>query len=151
MGLYVSLVLLAELAVLPVRTGRGEFSGVSGSELLGVIWGTTLGLALAHWFAFRLAAKAFGAGGAGRVDFEVALAQLAGAAAVAVVASIPVLLLPDDVEQRSVHFVLALEVGVVGYLIARITGQRRWRALIFGLTALLLGLVVVAVKVVLTH
>ena len=67
------------------------------------------------------------------------------------VASIPVVVLPDDVEQRSVHLVLALEIGFVGYLIARIAGQRCWSAVIFGLVALLLGLVVVAVKVALSH
>jgi hypothetical protein len=151
MVLYVSLVLLAELTVLPARGSGADFEGISGSELLAIIWGTTIGLAVAHLFAFRLAVQAFGAGLASKADLEVALAQLAGAACVALVASIPVVLLPDDVEQRSVHVVLALEIGGVGYLIARIAGQRRWSAAIFGLIALLLGLVVVAVKIALSH
>lgn len=151
MVLYVSLVLLAELTVLPDRGSGEDFSGISGSQLLAVIWGTTIGLAVAHLFAFRLAVRAFGSGRASRADLEVALAQLAGAAAVAVVASIPVILLPDEIEQRSVHVVLAVEIGLVGYLVARVAGQRRWSAAMFGFTALLLALVVVAVKVALVH
>ena len=66
-------------------------------------------------------------------------------------ASIPVILLPHDVEQRSVHVTLAAEIGIVRYLIARTAGLRRWSAAIFGLTALLLGLVVMAVKIALSH
>jgi hypothetical protein len=151
MVLYVSLVLLAELTVLPARGSGEDFSGISGAQLLAVIWGTTIGLAVAHLFAFRLAVRAFGAGRAGGADLEVALAQLAGAAAVALVASIPVILMPDELEQRSVHVVLAVEIGLVGFLVARIAGQRRWSAAMFGLTALLLGMVVVAVKVALDH
>ena len=124
---------------------------MSSEALLAIIWGTTIGLALAHWFAFRLAAKAFGAGGTGRADLEVALAQLAGAAAVAIIASLPVLIFPDDVEHRAVPFVLGVELGIVGYLVARLAGQRRWPAFVFGLTALLLGMAVALVKIVLDH
>ena len=130
---------------------RGNEAAVSSEALLAVIWGTTIGLALAHWFAFRLAAKAFGAGGTGRHDFEVGVSQLAGAAAVAVIASLPVLILPDDLEHRAVPFVLGVELGVVGYLVARLAGQRRWPAFLFGLTALLVGMAVAVVKVILDH
>ena len=150
MVLYITIVLVAELAVLPARA-RGDDVGLSSRELLAVIWGTTIGLALAHWFAFRLAAKAFGAGGAGREDVEVAGAQLAGAAAVAIIASLPVLLLPEDIERRAVSLVLSVELGVVGYLVARLAGQRRWPAALFGLTALLLGMAVALVKIILDH
>lgn len=151
MVLYVTLVLLAELAVLPERRGGDESDWTSGQELVAIIWGTTIGLALAHWFAFRLAARAFDSGHAGRYDLEVGLAQLVGAAFVAVIATIPVIVFPDDMEYRSVHSLLAVEVGVVGYLVARISGRRRWHALGFGLLAMLVGLVVVSVKIVLSH
>ena len=92
---------------------------------------------------------AFGAGRTGRYDLEVALAQVGGAAFVATIATIPVIVFPDDVEHRSVHSLLAVELGVVGYLVARLGGQRRWPALVFGLLVLLVGLVVVSVKIIL--
>ena len=150
MVLYVTMVLLAELAVLPARI-QGRDTGLSSRELLGVIWGTTIALALAHWVAFRLAAKAFGGGGTSREDVEVAGAQLTGAAFVAIVASLPVLILPDDVEHRAVPVVLSVELGVVGYVVARFAGQRRWPSFLFGLTVLLLGLGVAVVKIVIDH
>jgi hypothetical protein len=150
MVLYVTMILLAELAVLPARRQGGE-TVLSSRELLGVIWGTTIALALAHWVAFRLAAKAFGDGGSGREDVEIAGAQLTGAIFVAIVASLPVLFLPDDVEHRAVPVVLALELGVVGYVVARFAGWRRWPAFVFGFTVLLLGEAVAIVKIVLDH
>jgi hypothetical protein len=150
MVLYVSIVLLAELAVLPARISGNE-AGLSSRELLGIIWGTTIGLALAHWFAFRLAATAFGAGGTGRADVEVAAAQLSGAALVALIASLPILVLPDDLEHRAVPVTLSVEVGFIGYVVARMAGQRRWPAFLFGLTALLLGLAIALVKILLDH
>jgi hypothetical protein len=150
MVLYVTMVLLAELAVLPARI-QGRETGLSSRELLGVIWGTTIALALAHWVAFRLAAHGFGGGGTAREDVEIAGAQLSGAAFVAIVASLPVLLLPDDVEHRAVPVVLSVELGVVGYVVARIAGRRRWPAFVFGLTVLLLGEAVAVVKIVIDH
>jgi hypothetical protein len=47
-ALYVSVCLLAALA--PVEDGHR-------ARLLSLIWGTTIGLAAAHWFAFRLSAR----------------------------------------------------------------------------------------------
>jgi hypothetical protein len=151
MVLYVTLVLLAELAVLPERRGGDESSWTSGQELIAIIWGTTIGLALAHWFAFRLAVRAFGSDHTGRYDLEIGLAQVGGAALVAAIATIPVIVFPDDMEYRSVHSLLAVELGVVGYIVARLSGQRRWPAFGFGVLAMLVGLVVVSVKIVLDH
>ena len=38
---------------------------------------------------------------------------------------------------------------MISYLVARLAGQRRWPAALFGLTALLLGMVVALVKIIL--
>ena len=51
MALYVSVCLLAALTGLPDRADRHLL------DVLGIVWGTTIGLALAHWFAFRLSAR----------------------------------------------------------------------------------------------
>src|SRR5262245_10537118 len=60
MVLYVSVVEIAELAALPEdHFLHGRVTGPVGVKLLEIVWGTAVGLALAHWFAFRLAAPAF--------------------------------------------------------------------------------------------
>ena len=59
MVLYVSVVEIAELAALPEsHFTNGVVSGPVGAGLLAIVWGTAIGLALAHWFAFRIAARA---------------------------------------------------------------------------------------------
>ena len=60
MVLYVSVVEIAELAALPeAHFANGRVTGPVGAQLLAIVWGTAVGLAIAHWFAFRLAAPAF--------------------------------------------------------------------------------------------
>src|SRR6266550_4396789 len=59
MVLYVSVVEIAELAALPETHVSGHATGPVSSELLAIIWGTAVGLAVAHWFAFRLGGHAF--------------------------------------------------------------------------------------------
>ena len=51
MSLYVAIVLLAALMVVPDSSGHGDV------QVLGLVWGTTIGLALAHLFAFRVSAR----------------------------------------------------------------------------------------------
>ena len=55
MALYITISLLAVLAAQP--PGDRSVTGV-----LGIIWGTTLALSVAHWLAFRLTARLFSIG-----------------------------------------------------------------------------------------
>ena len=60
MVLYVSVVEIAELAAIPEdHFAHGRVTGPVGGALLAIVWGTAVGLAIAHWFAFRIAAPAF--------------------------------------------------------------------------------------------
>jgi hypothetical protein len=52
MGLYITISLLAVLTAQP----HGD---ATTAAVLTVVWGTTLGLTLAHWLAFRLTARLF--------------------------------------------------------------------------------------------
>ncbi|HET6952126.1 MAG TPA: hypothetical protein VFI47_17220 [Acidimicrobiales bacterium] len=154
MVLYLSIVLLAELAALP--TGHDDadepVQGPVGRELAAILWGTAIGLALAHWFAFRLATQGLRRGPLGKWDRLQALSELAGAAFVAAMASVSVLLFPDDIEQQAVPFVLAMIIGGVVYLVERGSGRSRATSLVFGVMALVLGLTVATLKSVLsTH
>ncbi|HZA79806.1 MAG TPA: hypothetical protein VE623_25785 [Acidimicrobiales bacterium] len=152
MVLYLSIVLLAELAVLP--TGHdgagGAVHGPVSWELAAILWGTTIGLALAHWFAFRLATQGLRRGPLGEWDRRQALSELAGAAFVAAMASVPVLLFSDEFEQQVVPFVLALIIGGVCYLVERASQRSRAMSLLLGVIALVLGLAVATLKSVLS-
>src|SRR3954466_10752940 len=91
MTLYVSVVLIAELAAIPeTHFSHGRVTGAVGGQLLAIIWGTAVGLAIAHWFAFRLAGRAFRGDRVTGLDTRVGLAQIGGAMFVAVVSSLPV-------------------------------------------------------------
>lgn len=148
MALYVSIVLLATLTALPSGAdgGDGHGDGVHGGGLLGLIWGTTVGLAIAHWFAFRVTARVFGGGKVSEHDLRVGLAQMAGAAFVALLCTIPVLIVGDADEVGATAFVPALIVGVAGYFVAKASGRTRSKSLVFGALFMILGLAVAAVK-----
>ena len=60
MALYVAICLLGVLTAVAERADAGHVS------VFTLVWGTTVGLALAHWFAFRLSARLV-AGGTGTV------------------------------------------------------------------------------------
>ena len=140
MVLYVCLVLAAEF----VAAGTEAESEVLAVE---VIWGTAVGLALAHVFAFNLAAKLLIGG---RLSPEVraaAGAQLAAAAAVAVVVTIPFVLFSLKPALRVSAFVVAALIGVAAFAASRGSGAGRTRALVDGLVALAIAVVVVSVKV----
>src|SRR5690242_8828110 len=96
MVLYVSVVEIAELAAIPEdHFSNGHASGPVGTTLLAIVWGTAVGLAIAHWFAFRLAAPGFRGERPTRLDTKIGLAQVGGAVFVATMSSLPVLFLND--------------------------------------------------------
>jgi hypothetical protein len=71
---------------------------------------------------------------------------LAGAAAVAVIVSVPVLFAPTDAELTWASHTCAGIIGVVGYLVARGAERGRLRAVLFGLAVLVAALAVAALK-----
>jgi hypothetical protein len=147
MVLYVSVVEIAELAGLPEhRLANGHVDGVIGGALLAVIWGTALGLALAHWFAFGIAAPGLRGLRPTKHHLAAGLAQFGGAVFVAAVSSIPVLFLSEGAALETTGDVPAVIIGIVAYLVARATGRARLPAAVYGVTALALGVVVALVK-----
>lgn len=106
----------------------------------------TIGLALAHWFAFRLSARLVGAGRVGLEDATSAAAQVAGAAAVALLASLAVILVPSPIELEVVELTLGGFLGVVGFTVARVGGATRPRAVAYFLSVLVFAVAVALVK-----
>lgn len=145
MALYVSTVLIATFTALP-KGGADSDAGVHGWELIALIWGTSLGLAIAHVFAFRVSAKAFGGGVLSAADAKGAAAQLVAAAAVAALCSVPVLFADDASDIGAATFVPAVLIGIAGYAVAKAESRSTPRALIVGGIVLVVGLAVAAVK-----
>lgn len=139
MGLYVSVVLLATLVAI-------DTSETSSAEILAIVWGTTIGLALAHFFAFRMSSRLVRGGSFHRHDLDLAVAQIGGALSVALLCTIPVVLLPTDSEVDAVRILLAMLLGIAGYASGRTNGASRPRSIVMGVFALVLGLTVALVK-----
>lgn len=143
MALYVSIVLLAAMVAI------NEDELVHDDELFYLIWGTTLGLAIAHWVAFTMASRLVH-GRLNREDLLLAASQLSGAGAVAVVCTVPVLLLPGDTQADVVRLVLGFILGLTGYMTARHVGAGAVRSAVAGGIALLIGLATAVIKNVLS-
>ena len=139
MGLYVTVCLLAGLTALE------SVIAVPG-RVIGLVWGTTVGLALAHLFAFRIAGRLVHDGRLSKSDQIVSAVQLAAAAAIALVVSIPVLIAPPATELDWARYTCAGIIGVVGYGVARSADKSRIRAVLFGVGVLALAIIIAAVK-----
>lgn len=138
MALYVAICLLAAFVAVP-ETGTHPHA-------IGIIWGVTVGLAVAHWFAFRVSARLVGAGRVRPHDVKSAGAQLAGAVTVALLASLPVIFFPEPVELDLVELLLAAFVAVVGFTVARGGGATRARALVYALSVLVVAVAIAELK-----
>lgn len=144
MALYVAVCLLAALSAL------GEDADHGHVRAFGLVWGTTIGLALAHAFAFRVSARLVTAGQLGRHDAQIVAAQLAGAVFVAAVATVPIVLFDSTAEFDAVRVVLSVLIGAAGFAVARSSGASRVRSWISAGVVLLLAATIAVVKNVLS-
>jgi len=140
MALYVSVCLLAALAATAESADRADI------EVLGLVWGTTVGLALAHLFAFRVSARLVASGSVDRRDVQISLAQLVGAIAVALLCTVPIVPLSPSAELDAVRYLLAGFIAVVAYLTARSGDTSRRRAVIYAVWVLLIALAIAVIK-----
>ncbi len=140
-ALYMALVLLAVLAALP------EDRLPEGWAVLGVLLGTAIGLILAHWVAFRLAAQLAEETGVSPAEAaREAGAQLAGGILVAVIAAVPLALLPGPAAVTVSLVLLSALPALAGVAIGRLRGRSWARSLLAGLLVLAIALVVVTIK-----
>lgn len=144
MAMYVAVCLLAALTAVAEQASDGHV------RALGIIWGTTVGLTLAHIFAFRVSARVVAQGRIRRSDADAIVAQLVGAIGVAVLATIPVLLWPATAELDVVRELLALFIALVGFQVARSSGAGRVRSLVYGASLLAVAVTVAVLKNVLS-
>jgi hypothetical protein len=113
---------------------------------------TALGLILAHWLAFRLAAHLTDEGGvwSGSAPQE-AGSQIAGGVGVAVVAALPFLVLNGTDALRVSLLLLAAMPALTGLAIARLR-QRSWLgSSLFAAVVFVVAVAIVEVKAALGH
>ena len=108
MALYVAICLIAAL------TALANVTAIPG-HIMGLVWGTTVGLAVAHVFAFRIAGRLVHDGELPKADRIISVVQMAAAAAVAAIVSVPVLLAPTVNEITWARYTCAAIIGIAGY------------------------------------
>lgn len=141
MGLYITISLLA---VLSTKTDGGGTAAV-----LGLIWGTTLGLILAHWVAFQLTARLFAGSQLPSHDRIAMVGQAVAALGVACMASVPLLLHADAGPALS-RGILAGLIGLFAFGAARRHGGSGGRATAYALIVVAIALSVAIGKYLLT-
>lgn len=145
-ALYVALVLLAALIAVPADRLPPD------ADMVWLILGTAVGLLLAHWLAFRLAARITTEAGSWTPSAaQEAGAQLVGGLAVAMLAAVPFLVLDGTAARVGSLLILAALPAVAGCLIARLRGRSWLFALTAGGLVLVLAVGVVALKNTLGH
>ena len=120
-------------------------------EVILIIWGTTLGLAVAHWFALGLSAYLVKDPTLHHTPGQMLFSQVVMSVFLALLASAAVLLMSPYVraELLSGRVAVALFVGALVVVESRARGDRVRRALGLGAVALGLALAVAIVKLVL--
>lgn len=137
MAFYVAVVLTAALVAIDDERRL---------PALGLVWGTTVGLALAHLFAFDLATRLVGGHLTANHDRSLASAQLTGASVIAVVASLPAFLVTDENVVDAMRFVLSALIALAAFAVGRNSGASTTRSSLFALLVLLVGTAVALVK-----
>ena len=144
MSLYVSIVLFSALSVFDDDhpPERGE---VFLLEL-----GTTIGLVLAHGFASWVSTRIIGEASDEVDSWDLLRVQLGGAVAVASLAMFAVVIAPTSVELSAARFTVAATIAAQVFLESR-TRNTTTRAALYGLAALLAGVIVATLKSLLAH
>lgn len=141
-ALYLDIVLLAGLVVIP------DEDLPSPRDTVLYMVGTALGLLVAHWFAFNLAAHVTAEEGSwDRQARREAIAQLLGGLSAALLASLPFLLFEPGPAQTASLWVLGTLPAIVGFVIGRVRKRSMLASLVYGLIALVLAYLVVTLKI----
>ena len=144
MSLYVSIVLFSALSVFDDDhpPDRGD---VFLLEL-----GTTIGLVLAHGFASWVSTRIIGDASDEVDSWDLLRVQLGGAVAVASFAMLAVVIAPTSIELPAARLTVAATIAAQVFLESR-TRNSAARAALYGLIALVAGVIVATLKSLLAH
>lgn len=146
MCLYISIALLGALVALPDEDLPGD-PGPHGWRLAALIWGTAIGLAIAHWFAFDVVARGFADGRRLLADLELGAVQVAAAAVVALLTSLPILFATAEADQEAATWVPTIIIGGAGFVVARRAGRGRLRSMLTAGLLAVAGIIVAIIKI----
>ncbi len=140
MGFYVAVALIAAL------TAGSDGAEHTQLDVLGIVWGTTVGLAVAHWFAMILSTRVVHDPELHHSPLEMLYSQLVMALGIAIVATLVVTALSENLERLGARITAALFIaGLVGFE-ARHNGSSHGRAATYGLIALTIGIAIATLK-----
>src|SRR5262245_61542338 len=141
MALYVAITLLATLIAIPSEDVPGTLHTAA------LIWGGAAGLALAHWLAFDVGARLFSNVHLDRLHRLGGPVSVAAALVVALVATVPMLIAPDDIASEVAIVVLTLILAAAGFGVGRRSGAGVLRALAGAALLLAFAWVIVGIKI----
>jgi hypothetical protein len=144
MALYVSLSLLAVLMASPSASHDNRITASL------IVFGTAVGLVLAHHLAFRLSTRLVNSGLLTPESVRALKAQALGGFPVAVLASVPVLVFGADPGEPVAEVVLLLFVALVGYRAVR-ASTTPGRALLYVAGLSISVAAVLALKLIVGH
>ncbi len=145
MALYVCVVLVATIAAVP-EEGLDD-----AHEVIGVLWGGAVGLAIAHWFSFNAAAQLYSGGHLDSEDLETGAAQAMAALLIATLCTLPLLFTTDDWAATVSIAALAVIIALIGYSASRRAGLSRRKAVLRAVLTVVAGIIVASVKLALGH
>lgn len=141
MGLTVSVALLAALSA------GDDFVPHSKLDVIWVVWGTTVGLAITHWFALLVSSRLVRDESETRHrPVELLVSQTAMATVVAVCASVVVVIVSSDHDRLGARLTAALFIGVLVVVEGRAGGRAPAAAFALGAGAMTIGSAIALVK-----
>jgi uncharacterized membrane protein len=143
MALYTSITLLVGLSLV------GEHD--HGPGVWALIWATTLGLALAHWVAFGLAARIVEPGYDHDEVGRTLAVQVGGSLVVALVASVVVAVVPEQHERAYAQVAIGMLIGAIVLVYARSHGRTWKRSLLGAVAVVAVAWTAVLIRTVLGH
>jgi hypothetical protein len=140
MGFYLAIALLAAL------TAGNDHTAHTQLDVLKVVWGTTIGLGLAHWFAITVSARLVRDPDMHHTPMELLYSQMAMGVLLSVIATLIVLVVPADFERVGVRLAAALSIGVIVEIESRAGGATLRKAMLQGTLALVVAFVIATIK-----
>jgi hypothetical protein len=139
---YVSVTLAAELAA--------ASSEDSKTLLVGALWGTAIGLALAHWYAQTIT-TAIARGSFHKNDAAEGLREVGAAVIVALVLTLPFVVFPTPAALALSRWGVVIGTSLISLALARAAGAGWTRALVEAAVVFAIGVAVIETKAALSH
>lgn len=134
------------IALIAALTVGNDHASHSQSDVLLIVWGTTFGLALTHWFASTLAVRLVHDPNFRYSPFEMLRAQVLMAVSIAVVASVVVLVLSSRFDRLGARVTAAVFLSLLVGVESRGGGASGVRSILYGLGALAVGMAIATLK-----